>query len=321
MKKHSLCHILPGGSQKFINSHLYEIESALEKVKRIDGWLSFDDAVSFYLLLKIQKDFSISGTVLEIGVYRGKSAIYIAQLLDPDERFFCCDIFEGETEILNSLEIEESYPSLSRRSFEENFMENLGYLPDIFQLTSGVFWSELNDILFRMIHIDGSHLYEIVKNDLISATKFIQPSTGIIVVDDFRAQHTVGVSLAVWETIISMKLRPIVITSAKIYLVKPEFNLDLQYFSDFLGLQKIDYAIEEILGNKVIRIKNTTDINLYKNRSLIKDWIPPILVNFLQAQKSVTKFRIFLANFAKSTLRPSRKPFSAALFSKIKDRD
>jgi methyltransferase family protein len=45
---------------------------------------------------------------------------------------------------------------------------------------------------FRLIHIDGSHLFEIVQQD-IKLSKDILKDDGIVIFDDYRSPHTPGV--------------------------------------------------------------------------------------------------------------------------------
>lgn len=73
---------------------------------------------------------------------------------------------------------------------------------------SDVFWKE-NQTTYDLIYIDGSHLYQDVKNDLYEAWKRLNPG-GLLLCDDYdhKKNNTVddngkfaeyGVSLAAWE--------------------------------------------------------------------------------------------------------------------------
>lgn len=72
---------------------------------------------------------------------------------------------------------------------------------------SDKFWSENRSSKFDLIYIDGSHLYDDVKNDLYEAWKRLKPG-GLLLCDDWDHKHNItvedgramyGVSLACWE--------------------------------------------------------------------------------------------------------------------------
>jgi hypothetical protein len=67
-----------------------------------------------------------------------------------------------------------------------------------------------------MIHIDGSHRYEDVRSD-INLVPSLLLEEGIVVLDDYRALHTPGVSAAIWEAVVNDNLRPICLTADKMY--------------------------------------------------------------------------------------------------------
>lgn len=71
---------------------------------------------------------------------------------------------------------------------------------------SDVYWQE-NKNRFDLIYVDGSHLYDDVKNDLYEAWKRLRKN-GLLLVDDWDHRHNLsvedgramyGVSLACWE--------------------------------------------------------------------------------------------------------------------------
>lgn len=71
---------------------------------------------------------------------------------------------------------------------------------------SKIYWQE-NSAKFDLIFIDGSHLYEDVKNDLYQAWERLYPN-GLLLIDDWDHKKNIvaegttseyGVSLAAWE--------------------------------------------------------------------------------------------------------------------------
>jgi hypothetical protein len=70
---------------------------------------------------------------------------------------------------------------------------------------------------FRFIHLDGSHLYNLRDSDLSLAMQIIHKESGVIAIDDFRAEHTPDVAAAIWKLVVSEKVKPIIITVTKMY--------------------------------------------------------------------------------------------------------
>jgi len=75
---------------------------------------------------------------------------------------------------------------------------------------------EVSATTCRFVHIDASHLYEHVHGDIGAAHDILLPG-GIVVLDDFRSEHTPGVSVAAWEAVLNRGLRPICLSTQKLY--------------------------------------------------------------------------------------------------------
>ena len=271
--------------------HSAAIDKYFQDTKRIAGWVSYFDAAMFLILLNTDQPKNNAGNVLEIGVFEGKSTVLLGQNLTAGDEFHVCDIFDGESDTKNQLEIETSYPGLSREKFEHNMMRILGTLPVIHQCQSKKLKSILGNKLFRFIHIDGSHLYHHVVEDLQYASASVVQDVGIIAVDDYRAQHTIGVAAAVWETIISGDLVPFAITPAKMYLVKPNSTIDLNHLTKNLTHFQINWVEEEFHGHRVIRTLGATDENLYLKEGKLKSFLPPVFTRLIQNSYFWRKFR------------------------------
>ena len=261
---------------------LEALQTFYKSTSKIPGWLSFHDAAAIDLILSKQSEQKAIGNLLEIGVYAGKSAILIGRHVRIGEEFHVCDIFNESTDSKNTEEILKSYKNLSRLTFEENCIEFLGALPIIHQCLSLDLPGRLNNNDFRFIHIDGSHLHEHVVKDLTFAISVVNPQVGVIAVDDFRAQHTVGVALAVWQAILEGDVIPLLMTPAKIYLSKPDISFDINEFKTRLESLKIQCVFEDILGNRVVRTLNLEDQQLYATTGRLIQFIPPIVVDSIR---------------------------------------
>jgi hypothetical protein len=59
--------------------------------------------------------------------------------------------------------------------------------------------------------VDGSHQYEIVKQDAQLARKLAMDGA-VIAFDDYRSAHVPGVAAAVWSEVVDGDLKPIALT-------------------------------------------------------------------------------------------------------------
>jgi hypothetical protein len=75
---------------------------------------------------------------------------------------------------------------------------------------------------FRVVHVDGSHRFEVVRQDIDLALELVVDG-GIVVVDDYRTiPHALGVAAAVWEAVTAGKLIPVLATAQKLYGCSPD---------------------------------------------------------------------------------------------------
>ena len=183
----------------------------------IPGWFSVTDQHAFQWILEYQNFLGLSGDLLELGVFKGKSAIYIGGYLKPGEKFTVCDLFE---EVNSSHEIDfqaaKFYKNLTQEEFEKNYLSFHSMLPSIIKGPSSSINNYLERNSCRFVHIDASHVYEHVRED-ISNSKSILCENGVVAFDDYRTEHTPGTAAAVWEAILNDELNPIFHTSGKLY--------------------------------------------------------------------------------------------------------
>ncbi|BCL25498.1 class I SAM-dependent methyltransferase [Streptomyces aurantiacus] len=181
------------------------------------GWFSPLDQGLFGWFLTRQNDRGERGDLLEMGVYMGKSAVFLGEHLKRGETFTVCDLFESPaSDDANNAEIAQYHPSVSREAFEHNYLSFHDELPRVLQASTSVVPHEVAPASCRFVHIDASHLYEHVSGDIAAARDAVLP-TGLVVLDDFRAKHTPGVAMATWETVLLHGLRPICLSEDKFY--------------------------------------------------------------------------------------------------------
>ena len=142
--------------------------AAKAEAEKIEGMFSPFSMAIIDSLLALQKSSGMAGSMLEFGVYRGRSAALIGRYLAPGERLVLVDIadyldrkaiedFKSATDFLltPTENFKAVYPEYRRRARS-----------------------------FRFIHIDASHAYRATFNELQMADKLLSEG-GIIALDDF----------------------------------------------------------------------------------------------------------------------------------------
>src|SRR5689334_20325384 len=98
----------------------------------VPGWFFHLDQLLFRQILQWQASNEPSGDLLELGAYLGKSAILLGGQLAQGERFTVCDLFDSSPpDQANHEEMRDWYPSLTRRTFESNYLSFHSELPVI----------------------------------------------------------------------------------------------------------------------------------------------------------------------------------------------
>ncbi|MFG2267718.1 class I SAM-dependent methyltransferase [Streptomyces sp. NPDC048720] len=223
----------------------------------VPGWFPALDQLLFDWLLDLQEASGTRGDLLEVGVYLGKSAILTGRHRRPGERYTVCDLFEGDApDDANRAESAKSYAALTRRAFEENYRCFHDELPRVLQGPSSLVRAEVAPRSCRFVHIDASHLYEHVRDDIGAAHDLLLPG-GTVVLDDFRSEHTPGVSVAAWEAVLNRGLRPLCLSTQKLYGTwgDPE---PVQERLIAMARERADchLSVQEAAGHRIVRLKS-----------------------------------------------------------------
>ena len=106
----------------------------------------------------------------------------------------------------------------------------------------------------RFVHIDGSHLYEQVRNDLWSAHATLQRD-GVVAFDDYRTEHCIGVSAAIWESVTSGQLKVICASPNKFYATWGDPVPRQDRLIEQLG-RRSDHRvdIQSVMDQRVVRV-------------------------------------------------------------------
>jgi len=137
-------------------------------VQRIEGMFSPFSIATMDMMLSFQESLALKGDILEIGTYKGKSAVLLGHHLRDEERLVLVDI----ASLLNPAAIE---PFKDRTDF---------ILSDSSKLRAALPRYRDRYQTFRFIHIDASHDYEETFRELAIANELLAPF-GLISLDDF----------------------------------------------------------------------------------------------------------------------------------------
>ncbi|NIR50925.1 class I SAM-dependent methyltransferase [candidate division KSB1 bacterium] len=178
-----------------------EADKIIRKTIQIDGWFSFWDARLFAWIDEIQKSNGLVGDIFEIGVYHGKSAVFLGAMLSPTrEKLGMCDVFEAQTKKV------PGSATGDRQILEHNLKRYLYHRVDthVFAKSSAELTVEEIGRNHRFIYIDGGHTVDDVLSDLkLAASSLIEE--GVIVLDDAMAPVWPGIAEAIFHFLLSDK--------------------------------------------------------------------------------------------------------------------
>ncbi|MEU6377765.1 class I SAM-dependent methyltransferase [Streptomyces sp. NPDC046909] len=222
----------------------------------VPGWFPPLDQLLFGWFLERQEREGMPGDLLELGAYMGKSAILLGRHLREGERFTVCDLFGGDApDGANRAETAKSYASLTRQAFERNYLSFHDELPRVIEAPSSVISSEVAAKSCRFVHIDASHLYEHVRDDIGAAREILLPD-GVVVLDDFRSEHTPGVSVATWEAVLNRGLRVICLSTQKLYGTWGDPSAVQEELLEMLrGRGDCGLSVQEAAGQRLVRVR------------------------------------------------------------------
>lgn len=221
----------------------------------VKGWFYDQDQVLFDWVLGRQAALGRRGDLLEMGAYLGKSAIFLGRRLAPGELFTVCDLFDSPpVDAANDAEMETSYATLTRRAFEANYLSFHDELPAVLQGPTSLVTERVAPGSCRFVHIDASHLYEHVRADITAARQVLAPD-GVVVLDDYRSEHTPGVSAATWEAVFTQGLRPICLSRSKFYGTWGDpVPWQEALILEIVGRGDCHADLQDVAGHRVLRL-------------------------------------------------------------------
>ncbi|MFG2617463.1 class I SAM-dependent methyltransferase [Streptomyces sp. NPDC048507] len=224
----------------------------------VKGWFSAYDQVLFDWFLTRQNEARSPGSpgdILELGAFMGKSAIFLAQYLREGEEFTICDLFDSPApDDFNLAEMKDSYPTLTRRGFETNYLAFHPALPTVIQAPTAVVADRVRPGSCRFVHVDASHLHEHVVQDIASSRTVAAPDA-VVVFDDYRSAHCPGVAAAVWAAVATGGLRVIAVSASKLYATWGDPAPHQAALLGWLeGRTDLWHGVDVVAGNPLVRI-------------------------------------------------------------------
>jgi hypothetical protein len=234
-------------------------EAFLAELETVPGWFDRPDIFLFDWILRRQSTLEPPGDLAEIGAYHGKSAIVIGLHQRAGERFTVCDLFGGEPADPAQLDPilpgkGPSYRDVTRQAFEMQYLRFHATLPHIVHAPSAELLEHVRPGTHRFVHIDGGHLYDVVRADLAAARAMLR-GDGIVVCDDYRADHTPGVAAAVWQAVLEQGLVPICVSASKFYgSFDAHERLSTELLDWLRDHPELRCEVQSVLGRPLIRI-------------------------------------------------------------------
>jgi len=172
----------------------------------IEGFFPDESAALWDALLEFQETKRIRGNMIEIGVWKGLSALLSSLHLDKNEQFVLVDLNDSGKATL--------YPVLGKRM---RFIKKYSFQledSDLTGLRNGCRW----------LHIDGDHTASSVTTDL-NACEPLLSQEGILVIDDFFSPRYPQLTEAVYAFLASnrYKLSLFLCGWNKAYFARPLF--------------------------------------------------------------------------------------------------
>ncbi len=142
------------------------------RIDAIDGWLPRESAALMDYFLACQDKANLPGTgLLEIGVWKGRSAALMARHLRAAEDMWLLDSWPQQEDVKKSLAavLGDNIQQHSITLFSGTAREAALAIPLARR--------------YRYIHVDGEHTAAGLRADLVLARRVMEP-TGLIVIDD-----------------------------------------------------------------------------------------------------------------------------------------
>jgi predicted O-methyltransferase YrrM len=171
-------------------------EAALDAIADVPGWLSEDQARRLHECAQAVRP---GGTVVEIGSYRGRSAIVLARGAGADVRVIAIDPHAGNDRGPRQWESPESEGEADNRALYEN-LARAGVRARVEHLrlpSEGALQAVSGEI--DLLYVDGAHRYGPARADIVRYGARVADGGTMLIHDSFAS---VGVTLAILRSLV-----------------------------------------------------------------------------------------------------------------------
>lgn len=234
---------------------------------RIDGWHDETDVRMFLALGWAHDQIGARGDLLEIGTFMGRSAVVLGSLLRTGERLVVNDLWDDLR--FDPAEWDELTAPPSRARFEANYLRYHPALPEIVVAPSSSTLQLERPGSYRIVHVDGSHEYEAVAEDVAGASRIVADD-GVLVFDDHLNARHPGVPMAVWGAVERGVVVPRVLSTWKLYATTVADALPIDLAAAGARRFGLDVAHRRCAGHDTIRVSLPS--------SRLGRFVPPVLL-------------------------------------------
>jgi hypothetical protein len=166
-------------------------------IARIEGYLTPRDAMYLAFVDDVQRANNISGDLLDIGVWRGRVTLLLANMARSNEKVFAVDLFD----LRDPSHKQYNDPAV----FQNNLLE-LGLVDKVQTIRAhtvtdrSAIVKAIGDSRPRFIYIDGGHDYDTCRNDVALALDIVS-SQGVVVCNDYLSLLHPAVTEAVVDEV------------------------------------------------------------------------------------------------------------------------
>ncbi|WP_188780261.1 class I SAM-dependent methyltransferase [Marmoricola endophyticus] len=194
------------------------------------------------------------GDLAELGVLLGRSAVLIGDHLRPGEVFTVVDLFGDDSgDRATDAENDTSYPTLTQAAFERHYRRLHRDLPVVVRGLTSSLVDHAPHGTHRFVHVDASHLHHNVVADLEVSRTLLRPD-GVLVLDDFRAEHTPGVAAAAWQAVGSSGLHAFAVSPQKMYATWGDPAPYLRALRSWLTAGGPPYETQQVNGRDLLLV-------------------------------------------------------------------
>lgn len=190
----------------------------LQIARGIDGFMKESNVAIWDSLLTLQTEGHVQGDIMEIGVFKGRSASILCQHKRPDEELWLVDFSQ--------------FLDHARKNLTPLLSGGVKFL----HCKSSELWSEpalmTKRRRFRWLHIDGEHTGYAVTNDLNLGADLLSDH-GLVCIDDFFNPSYPQITASVFDWLANRphELELVLCGENKAYLSRPTFA---HFYLDFI---------------------------------------------------------------------------------------